>query len=297
MAARKRAPHAMIYTGAKAQIASIDLDAAADALVAADWRGCVSRWNLSDGALRWQIDVDTTRGQAVLLDGPRVFVTTAGGRVLALDRDTGEALAGVDGVATCNGHDALARCGDLLVCFGDAPDRAGCVTALDADTLGPRWTRDVGERCRGAGAATVYVSPNRYDGRAGLRAIDAHDGAIRWERPCAAVPVAVDEAHDRVALGESAWTAFRSLDGLTTEGPRVARGAWQPEPARFSPDGSQLAVHDGFSVAFVDVASGVVRPSRMRHTKNVGPVRWSPDGAIVYSGGWDRAVRAHPALP
>ncbi len=288
----------MIFKGAKAQIASLDVDSGADTLVAVDWRGAVSCWSLSDGALRWQTDVDTTRGQAVLLDGARVYVTTAGGRVLCLDRDTGDARNAVDGIATCNGHDALVRCGAALVCFGDARGGVGgCVTALDADSLAVRWQREAGDRFRGADADAVYTVPLRYDGRAVLRAIEAATGAMTWERACAAVPVSVDAARGRVALGESAWTAFASLDDpMRLTSACIPRGVWQAELPRFSPEGARLAAHDGFSVAFLDVASGAVTPSTVRHTRNVGPLRWSADGAILYSGSWDKLVRAHPAL-
>lgn len=288
-------PLKVLYKGATAQIAAIDLDATATRLAAADWKGAVTLWNLGDPKPRWQVSVDGWRCQAVAFGVGRVYVTTASGRVLALDAETGDAVVGVDSVPTCNGHDRLLLRGDLLLCFGDLQRVSGAVTALDAATLAVRWQRTANELGRGADDERLYTV-NRAGNAAGyvLRALSLADGVVRDERATELLPVGLDAPRAVFAVGTPEYTEFRPYDALEVPSVRAPIGAWNAEPSRFSPDGKLFAVAEGSSVAFCGVCTGAVERSAVKHTRLAAPLRWSPDGTYVLTGGWDKTVRAHP---
>ncbi|MEZ4392427.1 MAG: PQQ-binding-like beta-propeller repeat protein [Polyangiales bacterium] len=284
----------ILYRGPLAQVASVDVDDRH--LVAADWKGHVTLWTLGDPRPRWQHATGALRGQATHLARDRVYVTTVGGHVVALARETGALLTRVEGLGTTNGHDALALCGDTLLCFGDGADgRSGRVAGLDADTLATRWTRDENELFRGSTNDSVYVVSRVHTPSAPwtLRELSARDGVVRrsWSAPF--WPIALDAARGTLCLGEPTFVEFRPLAALDRPGPRCPARAWTTTPARFSPDGALLAMTAGEGVLFVDVRDASARMSSIRHTKAAGCLRWGPSGDRLYSGGWDRTVREH----
>jgi outer membrane protein assembly factor BamB len=135
---------------------------AGDTVVVGDYAGQVSAFAADDGALVWRTESpgEALRGPGRFYGGPavaygRVFIGNINGRVVALDRDTGE-IAWVRVVDDfVYSSPAVA---DGLVYVGSYDQR---LYALDAVTGAVRWSRDFGERISGSASVigdVVYAS-------------------------------------------------------------------------------------------------------------------------------------------
>ncbi len=159
-------------------------------VVVGDYAGQVYAFRAADGALVWQTESpgDALRGPGRFYAGPavaygRVYLGNVNGRVVALDRDTGE----VAWVRVLDDYVySSAAVADGLVYVGSYDER---FYALDAVTGRVRWSFDAGERISGSASVigdVVYVStiarvPSEgrtfgLDARTGRRLLTFPDG-------------------------------------------------------------------------------------------------------------------------
>ena len=252
-----------------------------------------------DGKARWSLDARGPVHGAPLAgpDGERLFVSTARGRVLALDARDGDRVWAFDArrpaLASPAWHD-----GAVLAAAGRA------LHALDARSGRSRWTADVGALVAGrpaADEASVYVGGG--DGRA--HAFDRATGERRWSQV-----IAVRESPYRTLI-YGPWAtqatllpgnrvlvanvvAAYALDRATGAIAWQVAGGFMYNGALLLGDRLVLADERG-NVLAVDPVSGAVlwRVTLPQRIIGGGPVRW---GAHVGTVGVNGLVaRLDPA--
>lgn len=164
---------------------------AADTVVVLSADGVIHALAADTGALRWTYDtavppLSLHAAAAPLIDGNRVYVGTAGGRLLGLDLHSG--VAGMElRVATNNGRTELERMTDIVASplLGDDGSLYSVgfqsqLSAVDAASGRRRWQLDlssVNELAEGLG--NVYASD--VDGN--VVAVDQASGKVLWKQP------------------------------------------------------------------------------------------------------------------
>jgi outer membrane protein assembly factor BamB len=147
--------------------------------------GTVYALNESNGQLRWAVDAGAPVLSSVAIFGGRVIVATQGGRVLALNKDTG-VQAWVYNGAT-KGYVAAPTISDGRIYIGS---KDGTFHCIDANSGAAIWKFDVGGGSdAGVQRAAIYCSAAVKDGRVYFGAdnmcayaISAASGAKIWRR-------------------------------------------------------------------------------------------------------------------
>lgn len=186
---------------------------AGDSVVVGDYAGRVTAFRMADGTRAWSTvsPGDRLRGAGRFYAGPavaygRVFIGNINGRVIALDRDTGE-IAWVRDLGDFVYSSAAVA--DGLVYVGSYDRR---LYALDAVSGRVRWSVDAGERISGSPsvigrivyASTIARTPS--DGR--TLGLDAATGRRRLTFPDGRYSPAV------AVEGILVMTGVRTLYGL-----------------------------------------------------------------------------------
>ncbi len=289
-----------IYKGPTRQASVLALDPTGLRLAAGDWSGAVTLWSHDDAKPRWSRGLGTGRVAFVAFAGGAVVAGVEGGDLVTLDAETGDARSACSNVALVNCHGAAHVQGALVVVSGQGPGWSG-TTFLTLD--GATRARVEDAWVTGAHDETVWLRHARVAARGGaverieLRRCSLRSGEVeatadlgRFLPRAAHGPTGVMVGH---ALDDHSVAEFRALDEPPRVLGKVTVGSFDIAPWRFSPDGARVACSAaGTQPRVIDVRALTLTPVAGRHTKPVGDFAWSPDGATLYSAGWDRTVRA-----
>ena len=255
---------------------------------------------------------------AIIVWDPR---TTAARRVLRLHDSTVNALAGLPGDCLASaGEDARIAiwCGGATsparVLTGHTAPVAALAVAPDGGTLASAgWDHTI--RLWSLGEATpdrilqghdgpvngiaftmdgAAVVSAGYDGQVRLTFLAAGRAPLSIRQPTPVNAVAVAPDGEIVAAGADGIVRF--LDGLLRVQAELPLTAGPLTTAVVSPDGATVAVAGlRTPVTVIDRRSRQVRLEILGPGLPVWSLAFSPDGATLYSGGADRAVRAWTA--
>ncbi len=235
--------------------AALVVDAESHEAVVQSANRTVTALATGDGSVRWTADVPGIWSQPPAVSTAGVLVS-AGDRVVALDRTTGERrwAAPVTGRA---GPVAWVRSGDETLAL--VGSWAGELTALDSDDGSRRWTIEQPGAIRAVPATapgTVVAAWHGAD-RSTLAAVDPRDGTLRWEQPlgeAASAPILIGDVVV-VGGGGGAIRAF-SLDGGVEVWAASGAGPFTPDLGA-APAGSDVVVVDAEGRLHVlDAATG-----------------------------------------